>query len=221
MSKVSSTILSISFVLVGVLLLFVACVIDPVGGTRQDTDGGVGDECMTDTNCRDLLTCSGGTCQPRGAVDDGGFCELTADCVDGLYCSYARSCMAAGESIEGGSCSSTADCEASLICVLEGLTGRCRVAGEGDIEDVCESDTDCCSPAVCDTLNNWCSCADLVCATDADCCPGYSCDGICYYATAGGSASTKTQRPAIQGRQRNIDRIRSITSPRGVRVEDR
>jgi hypothetical protein len=113
--------------------------------------GGVGDACEAEEDCRDTLTCdeASASCQPEHDTPVDGYCELTADCEDGLYCSFARSCEQAGASDDGGACGTTADCEPGLICVLEGLGGLCRPAGAGDLGDPCTTASDCLAGLVC------------------------------------------------------------------------
>lgn len=113
--------------------------------------GGVGDACSDAEDCRETLTCDedSETCQPRGTVAEDGYCELSGDCLEDLYCSYGRSCQPVGTSDVGGPCNTTADCAAGLLCSLEGLGGRCGPAGEGDLDDPCESTTDCMAGLTC------------------------------------------------------------------------
>ena len=82
-------------------------------------------------------------------VGEGGYCELTADCQEGLYCNYARQCVPGGESADGSSCTTTADCQAGLICVIEGLAGVCRPPGTADLGDECTTTADCLPGLVC------------------------------------------------------------------------
>lgn len=137
-----------------VLLLSAVAVVASGGCVVRDDDptahdGGVGDECSGDHECREMLNCVSRTCQPRGEVGEGGYCELTADCVEGLYCAHGRSCAQPGATAEGGSCATTADCEAGLVCVLAGLGAQCQVAGENDIGEPCDSVTDCLAGLTC------------------------------------------------------------------------
>lgn len=122
------------------------------GGTPDagPRNGGVDDPCTDNTACRSGLVCSpGGTCQPSGTVQEGGVCTLSGDCVPGLYCGPRRTCVTGGDGGEGADCQSTADCEQGLYCNLEGLGGRCRATGRGDLLDSCASNIDCLAGLTC------------------------------------------------------------------------
>ena len=107
-------------------------------------DGGVGDACVGDTQCRAGLTCAeDDTCQPTGTTEEGAACMLSAECAQHLYCGASRACEAAGAGEDGADCEHTADCTAGLLCSVEGFAFRCRPAGMGDLGDACETEREC------------------------------------------------------------------------------
>ena len=118
------------------------------GGT---TNGGVGDPCTEQSNCRLGLVCDPVTmtCQPSGEVLEGGVCALTGDCMDGLFCGPLRTCVASGSGADGADCQNTADCERGLVCTLEGFGLRCRETGDGDLGAGCRSETECLAGLTC------------------------------------------------------------------------
>jgi hypothetical protein len=122
---------------------------DPI--SRFGVGNGVGDACGVDGNCRTGLLCVDATCQPSHASAAGATCQLTGECVDGLYCDPTRHCSTAGMSQDGGDCESTGDCTAGLVCVVEGFFPRCRASGTGDLGDTCTSAVDCLAGLSCET----------------------------------------------------------------------
>jgi hypothetical protein len=127
-------------------------------GTRM---GGVGDDCIRESDCRLGLVCevATSTCQPAGTGSLGTVCTLTGDCLDGLYCAASRTCETAGMGEEGADCASTADCARELVCLYEGFGGRCRAAGTGDLGDACGNDGECLAGLTCTPQMNGSTCA--------------------------------------------------------------
>lgn len=134
--------LSIGLGLVG------ACDFFDRGDPPDDNSRGVGQGCEVTSQCRANLVCEG-TCQPSGMVTMGAPCQLSGECVDGLYCGPARTCVPAGEGGDGDSCNTTGDCESGLVCALEGFYARCRAPGEGDLTDTCAVGGDCLAGLTC------------------------------------------------------------------------
>ncbi|MFW6052104.1 MAG: hypothetical protein ACODAU_13080 [Myxococcota bacterium] len=112
---------------------------DPSG----DGVGGYMAPCDEPRDCREGLVCMGGQCLPGGTQLEGGACELTGDCVDGLYCNANRVCAPAGEALTGERCATTGDCARGLVCTLQGFFARCLEPGDGDIGESCGADLDC------------------------------------------------------------------------------
>ncbi|MFW6197824.1 MAG: hypothetical protein ACOC5B_03080, partial [Myxococcota bacterium] len=111
--------------------------------TEASEPGGVGAPCSAPVDCRASLDCLGGSCQPSGTQLEGAPCELTGDCVDGLYCNPNRVCAPAGDAALAERCTSTADCQQGLVCNLEGFALKCVEPGDGDLGQPCTSDVDC------------------------------------------------------------------------------
>ncbi len=105
---------------------------------------GVGEDCLPDQgDCRPGLVCREGTCQPPGTKLEGAPCQLSGECMDGLYCGPRRTCVPAGEGVEGDPCTSTADCIQGYLCALEGFFGTCKPTWGNDLGDPCSAETDC------------------------------------------------------------------------------
>ncbi|NOY90083.1 MAG: hypothetical protein GXP55_02655 [Deltaproteobacteria bacterium] len=123
------------------------------GGDAPDAGadrlGGVGDACTASTPCRVGLSCQDAICGPTHSTGEGGACELTGDCVDGLYCGADRTCSAAGDALEGEGCGNVADCATGLVCRIAGLGGACAPGGGADIGASCETSDDCVAGLTC------------------------------------------------------------------------
>lgn len=130
-----------------VSLLTAGCSCDFFDSGEADAgprNGGVGDPCFADTNCRAGLVCDEeNRCGPSGEGAEGSVCVLSGDCMEGLFCGPRRVCEPAGDGADGADCQGTADCEQGLVCTVEGFGFRCRAAGAGDLGDACGSDVDC------------------------------------------------------------------------------
>lgn len=119
------------FVLGSLALGSAAC-----GETRLRLDAsvgnvGVGGACTNDGQCRHGLTCDQTvfTCQPTPTVMAGGMCQLTAQCVVGLYCANDGTCHPAGTAAPGEVCTDTSSCVRGAVCVRSapGLYGSCEI----------------------------------------------------------------------------------------------
>jgi len=121
---------------------------------RVDEGPGVGEPCdELEELCREGLICDPETslCSADGTVAEGGACQLSAQCMDGLYCGPERLCTAAGMGAEGESCLTTADCASGLICAVSAFWTECTAPGGGDIGAPCASDLDCVAGLACVT----------------------------------------------------------------------
>src|SRR5690606_38956115 len=97
-------------------LLLAGCSCQHEDPPPMPRDGGVGDACVGDTQCRAGLTCAeDDTCQPTGTTEEGAACMLSAECAQHLYCGASRTCEAAGAGEDGADCEHTADCTAGLL----------------------------------------------------------------------------------------------------------
>ncbi len=128
--------------LVTALCVSAGCNFFDRGDPPSENFRGVGEGCEVSSQCRGELVCTG-TCQPAGTTAEGGMCQLTGDCQDGLYCAADRLCAPEGPGADGASCDSAADCVAGLVCRLEGFYARCGASGEGDLMDECGTIADC------------------------------------------------------------------------------
>jgi hypothetical protein len=127
------------------------------------------DDCCTDTPPCD---CPSGiesrtevvlTYLDCGFIDDGGECDVHADCDDSKYCTGVESCV-------DGLCVTTGDpCDGTGYVCSES-TGRCIS---------CTADWQCNDKVFC---NGEESCISGVCQTTTPCSPGDACDEIhhCY-----------------------------------------
>lgn len=132
-------------------LLFSAC--GPAGddsdGGSGDRNRGVGQPCENQQNCRAGLQCLAGACQPCACNAAGATCQLTGECMDGLYCAPSGNCETAGDGDTGGACSTTADCKAGLVCLNAGFSAQCGPTGTGDIGAPCVASRDCLAGLAC------------------------------------------------------------------------
>lgn len=104
------------------------------GGSSGDDGGSSGDGGGSDSGVGD----SG-----PGDGTEGSPCTLTAECMEGLYCSEARVCEPAGDLGEGELCETTADCQRGLVCVVRSGARMCRSAGSGGEGATCITAEEC------------------------------------------------------------------------------
>ncbi|MCC7534560.1 MAG: alpha/beta fold hydrolase [Deltaproteobacteria bacterium] len=121
---------------------------DDDGGTT-DRNRGVGQPCEDPRNCRAGLQCLAGACQPCACNSAGATCQLTGECMEGLYCAPSGNCEPAGDATAGGACSTTADCEAGLVCLNAGFSAQCGPAGGGDLGAPCVATAECLAGLAC------------------------------------------------------------------------
>lgn len=137
------------------LVLAVGCDwFKPDDPPRVDEGNGVGEPCDDlEELCREGLVCDPVTslCSADGTIAEGADCQLSAQCMDGLYCGPERICTAAGMGAEGESCLTTADCESGLICAAGAFWTECTVPGGGDVGAECATDLDCVAGLSCVT----------------------------------------------------------------------
>jgi hypothetical protein len=123
------------FALASLALLVAGC-----GETRYMRDAslanlGVGAACTNSGQCRPGLTCDATafTCQPEPTVMAGGMCQLTAQCMDGLYCAIDGTCHPAGQAQPGETCTDTSSCVRGAVCIRTspGLYGTCEIPRGG------------------------------------------------------------------------------------------
>jgi len=112
---------------------------------------GVGATCQSLANCRNGLTCdpASHTCQPAGSTIPDAACTLSAECMQGYYCTQGALCEPVGTGILGDDCSGDGQCSAGLMCAGQGLTGVCSHPGTGDMAAGCTQTTDCMAGLLC------------------------------------------------------------------------
>jgi hypothetical protein len=126
-----------------VVVLVGACSDSKAPPRRESPERSIGEECNTFADCRSGLACEERICAARANTGEGGGCDFTGDCSEGLYCGPEATCIMAGTTPMGSPCGTTAECVAGAICLAEGLTGRCGEAGNGDLAGACTTDADC------------------------------------------------------------------------------
>jgi hypothetical protein len=111
---------------------------------------GIGGSCAVDDDCRPGLGCASGSCQPAGTRALGQNCLISAECEAGLQCS-AQECVAAGDAVDGEACrrGDDADCAAGLRCSGGPGAYTCGPDGAGDVDDACDSRSDCRAGLLC------------------------------------------------------------------------
>jgi predicted esterase len=146
-----------SFFSVGVVL---AVALSGCGGAspskRPSTSGasGVGGGCQRLSDCRSGLSCvsASHTCQPAGSTIPDAACTLSAECMQGYYCTQGPvvgKCAPAGSGVVGDICADDGQCGAGLTCAIQGLSGACSQAGSGDLSAGCTQASDCMAGLLC------------------------------------------------------------------------
>ena len=128
-------------------------------------DSGVGVTCHSLADCRNGLSCDSAThtCQPVGSTIPDAACVLSAECMQGFYCTQGPlvgKCEPAGTGALGVDCSGDGQCGAGLMCAGQGLTGVCSQPGFGDLAAGCTQTTDCMAGLLC--LEGTCTKAALL-----------------------------------------------------------
>jgi hypothetical protein len=121
-----------------------------VGGAPL-VDQGIGESCNSDKNCRSGLLCDAKlqSCQPGHTNLAGAPCQISDECVAGLYCGGGK-CLAEGDGKEGDGCDDDADCKSGLRCAFVSLSAiTCQPQGKTDVGDACSKSTDCFAGAHC------------------------------------------------------------------------
>jgi hypothetical protein len=101
------------------------------------TQGASGAACTEDQACATGLTCYLGKCAAMGPAGDGGACDTTVDCVQGLYCATGDGGATPGacmpREIAGGACTTTGDqCKGLCVSPDGGVAGVCAtLCGSG------------------------------------------------------------------------------------------
>ncbi|MCP4449479.1 MAG: hypothetical protein GY811_29715 [Myxococcales bacterium] len=116
---------------------------------EDNTDGGIGGECIQADDCGAAFVCAGGFCQLAGSVGLGGSCWSTVDCGEEFFCSPIGICAPTGSGEEGDVCATAAECERGLSCEVFGFGGQCASSGEADIGDACVGNGDCAAGLAC------------------------------------------------------------------------
>ncbi len=119
------------------------------GSNSSRPDGGVGDMCISNTDCGAAFICAGGTCQLEGSVGLGGACSANRDCSTDLFCTAAGVCGPAGVGDVGDPCATGAECKKDLVCVAYGFGGTCQEGGSADVGESCTASTDCLAGLAC------------------------------------------------------------------------
>jgi hypothetical protein len=126
---------------------------EPVNAATQPFDAtvgaGVDGECGETLDCRFGLVCDGGSCRAIANTAATGFCFLTAECSEGLYCSEDGICRSEGGGVIAAPCTTAGACVRGLHCRSSGLMASCSESGLRDIGGVCERTGDCLAGLFC------------------------------------------------------------------------
>ena len=140
---------------------------EPSGGGQATTGNqpvdpavglGVDDACSDTDECRYGLVCDKGVCRAIANTPATGFCFLTEECAEGLYCSDDGICLASGEGALGDVCATASECARGLHCQTLGLMGSCQESGSGDVGMACQTTGDCLAGLYCNqelTCQAW------------------------------------------------------------------
>jgi hypothetical protein len=137
----------------------------PFGGTTEGAAGGsvasgaqpfdvtigvgVDGECLETLDCRYGLVCDGGVCRAIANTAATGFCFLTDECAEGLYCSENGICRTVGVGNIGAPCTTAGSCVRSLHCRSFGLMASCAESGGEDAGEACTRTGDCLAGLFC------------------------------------------------------------------------
>ena len=125
---------------------------------------GVGSACATATSCRAGLACVSGKCTANQSTAQDGKCLMSAECANGLHCSWAGFCTAqpAGTGNAAAPCTKSAQCSKGLWCKPQAAT-------------LCAAGADKCGQCVAaDTVNP--PLEGETCTAASECPPSMFCD---------------------------------------------
>ena len=122
----------------------------PGAGYQTLSGKGPGETCDSDIECRIGLECVAGVCIVTGAGSEGSLCILSADCADGLVCTFdvenlnhPKTCVPEGDGEEWDMCTTDKDCKKGLYCKIISFTGICTPEGDNDVGGDCQASDDC------------------------------------------------------------------------------
>ncbi|MGB0589154.1 MAG: hypothetical protein ACPGU1_05690 [Myxococcota bacterium] len=125
----------------------------PTTSTTQPLDAtigaGVNGACAETVDCRYGLVCDEGECRAIANTPATGFCFLTDECAEGLYCSESGTCRSVGAGLVGAPCTTADACVRGLHCRSFGLMASCADTGAGDIGDNCARTGECLAGLFC------------------------------------------------------------------------
>ena len=116
-------------------------------------------------------TCSNNVCSPLQTCDDTRVsCANISDCCPGNYCHYDNTCHPYSCNSLGESCEANSECCSPYACV----NGYCSRPPSCQTSGMCNTDTDCCQYAYCNS-NYYCTACMSAgnCNKNSACCSGY------------------------------------------------